>query len=104
MGEYTFEIVAVDRYLVYSREPARLQFTVVPDQRDEQIDELEREVQERTRLLVQAEKMAALGNLVAGIAHELNNPAGALGGAHDILDRLIDRIAKGGRPRRAFRP
>ena len=94
VGEYTFEVVAVDRDLVYSRTPARLEFRVVPDERDEQIDELEREVQERTRLLVQAEKMAALGNLVAGIAHELNNPVGALGGAHDILDRLIDRIAK----------
>ncbi len=93
-GDYTFEVVAVDRDLVYSQQPASLSVEVVPDVRDEQIGELEREVRQRTRQLVQAEKMAALGNLVAGIAHELNNPVGAISGAHDVLDRLIERIAK----------
>jgi signal transduction histidine kinase/ligand-binding sensor domain-containing protein len=93
-GEYVFEVVAVDRDLVYSPQPAVRALQVVPDARDEQIDELEREVRQRTRQLVQAEKMAALGNLVAGIAHELNNPVGAISGAHDVLDRLIERIAK----------
>jgi signal transduction histidine kinase len=94
VGQYDFEVVAVDRDLVYSKEPATMAIEIVPDARDEQIDGLEREVRERTRQLVQAEKMAALGNLVAGIAHELNNPVGAISGAHDVLDRLIERIAK----------
>lgn len=94
VGQYAFEVVAVDRDLVYSQEAATMAIEVVPDARDEQIDGLEREVRERTRQLVQAEKMAALGNLVAGIAHELNNPVGAISGAHDVLDRLIERIAK----------
>ncbi|AFY81976.1 trifunctional serine/threonine-protein kinase/ATP-binding protein/sensor histidine kinase [Oscillatoria acuminata] len=47
--------------------------------------------------IVQSEKMASLGNLVAGVAHEVNNPIGFLNGsinnATDYVQDLLDYIA-----------
>ena len=42
--------------------------------------------------LVMKEKMASLGNLVAGVAHEINNPIGALHSAADTSSLCVDRI------------
>jgi signal transduction histidine kinase/CheY-like chemotaxis protein len=61
--------------------------------------ELERKVEERTQelsdahdQLVQAEKMSVVGQLVSGVAHELNNPlAGVLGYAQLLLRKQPDR-------------
>jgi signal transduction histidine kinase/ActR/RegA family two-component response regulator len=60
--------------------------------------ELENKVSERTRKLeearsrlVQSEKLSAIGQLVAGVAHELNNPlTGVLGYAQLLMRRATD--------------
>jgi PAS domain S-box-containing protein len=42
--------------------------------------------------LIQSEKMASIGQLAAGIAHEINNPAGFIISNLDILNKYIGRI------------
>jgi signal transduction histidine kinase len=56
---------------------------------EEYAHDLEAKVRERTEQLLQAEKLAAMGALLAGVAHELNNPLSVvLGRAALLADRL----------------
>lgn len=50
---------------------------------------LEDSVKQRTEKLVQAEKMAALGHLIAGIAHEINTPLGAISSSANTMQKLL---------------
>lgn len=48
------------------------------------------ELKETQVLLVQNEKMAALGNLISGIAHEINSPFGAIQGSVSNIQHVLN--------------
>lgn len=64
-------------------------------------DTLEEQVAERTHSLqqaqvhlVQQEKLSALGELVAGVAHEINNPVGCIIGNVDAVQAYLDDLLR----------
>ena len=57
-----------------------------------QLEAAHKELKETQAQLVQSEKMASLGQLVAGIAHEINTPVGAISSVHDSLSKATIRL------------
>ena len=52
-------------------------------------ENLEKMVEEKTRLLIDAERMAAVGETVSGLSHAIKNIAGGLKGGAFVLDKGI---------------
>jgi len=51
------------------------------------------EIRETQSQLIQSEKMASMGMLVAGVAHEINTPVGAIRSMHNTLVRAFKKIS-----------
>jgi len=73
------------------------------------VEERTRELREAQTQLMQSEKMRSLGQLVAGVAHELNNPIGFVHANLKLLEEYVGKLTeaqeRGGdasRPREAI--
>jgi len=56
------------------------------------VEERTHELRDTQAQLVQSEKMRSLGQLVAGVAHELNNPIGFVHANLQLLDEYVARL------------
>ncbi len=62
--------------------------------RNEELIRGKQQLQRLQAQIVQNEKMASIGQLAAGIAHELNNPVGFLYGNLDLLGTCVNDLAR----------
>ena len=62
------------------------------DKSNRTLEQTLRQLRETQDQLVMKEKMASLGKLVAGVAHEINNPVGAVNSSVETAGRCTDKI------------
>jgi signal transduction histidine kinase len=70
-------------------------------------DDLDRQVQERTKQVVRNEQLASVGFLAAGVAHEINNPLASIAMCAESLESRIREVLAqpvGGEPAGNNRP
>jgi two-component system NtrC family sensor kinase len=58
----------------------------------QELESTNKELRQAQAALVQSEKMASLGNLVAGVAHEINTPVGSINSNGDVMVRALEKL------------
>lgn len=85
-------IIYLSRYLMYRSRQKQTALRQAIAQKAEELEELNLNLRKTQAQLVQSEKMAALGHLIAGVAHEINTPMGAVNSVHDTLYKAIEKL------------
>jgi signal transduction histidine kinase len=65
-----------------------------PEETRAELEAISHELQETQAQLANCEKMAELGNLTAGIAHEINTPIAAISSMHNSLMHAVDKLTE----------
>ncbi|MBW7858513.1 MAG: HAMP domain-containing histidine kinase, partial [Leptonema sp. (in: Bacteria)] len=85
-----YAVLALSNSIIYTRVESLLVSM------EDQVKERTAQLEEATNQMIQSEKMAMLGVMVAGVAHELNTPSGVILNAAKNLQETVESFV--GRP------
>jgi signal transduction histidine kinase len=89
-GEYTSQ--SLGKSIFYAFERKRLQKS--KDDAFAQLENANKQIRTAQSQIIQNEKMASIGQLAAGVAHEMNNPIGFVVCNFETLDKYIQKIKR----------
>jgi two-component system NtrC family sensor kinase len=69
-------------------------FNIMLARLNELYNDLARQVNERSRQLVRSERLASVGFLAAGVAHEINNPLASIAFCGEALEARVDELLR----------
>ncbi|MEP0916180.1 AAA family ATPase [Leptolyngbya sp. DQ-M1] len=72
----------------------RQRLALAIQEKNQSLEQALTKLQQAQMQMVQSEKMSALGNLVAGVAHEINNPLGFLNGSINNAAEFVQDLLK----------
>jgi len=64
--------------------------------------DLDRQVRDRSREVIQREQLASVGFLAAGVAHEINNPLASIAWSAEALESRLHDVIQGNSPTRSI--
>ena len=91
-NQFTSRVFTCDRIIILNFLCTQVAISLENARLYNQVQQTLTDLQNAQLKIIQSEKMSALGNLVAGVAHEINNPVGCIIGNVDAVQDYINDL------------